>query len=89
MQQIIEWPRITETNVDNNDDEETVPWSPHPNMINEGTTSGNDTETTLPWIDVIPRLDSHKSNSLDERSQNESGRWRKPNSQTSISKQLM
>ena len=52
MQQIIEWPRITETNMDNNDDdnnddEETVPWSPRPDLINEGTTSGNDTENHL------------------------------------------
>ena len=76
MQQIIEWPRIMETSLANNDDEETIPWSPHIDTINvhePGTTSGNDTEITLPWIETIPRVESHKFNSFDERSQNESG----------------
>ena len=76
MQQAIDWPRIFETSLATNDDEETLPWSPQIDTINvhePGTASGNDSEITLPWIETIPRVESHKFNSLDERSQNESG----------------
>ena len=79
-QEIIEWPRITESNMYNNDDEETIPWSPRPDLITEGTSSRNDTTSTVPWIDVIPRNNSHTANSLDERSVNESESEREENS---------
>ena len=57
----------------NNDDEETLLWSPRPDLATEEASSGNDTTSTVPWIDVIsPRLNSHIRNSVEERSQNDS-----------------
>ena len=49
-QEIIAWPRITDSNECNNDDEDTLPWSPLPDLTNEETSSGNDTTSTVPCV---------------------------------------
>ena len=82
MQEAINLPRIFEISLATNDDsDDTLPWSPQIETINVhelGAASGNDSEITLPWIpraktiEKIPRVESNKFNSLDERSQDES-----------------
>ena len=82
MQEAINLPRIVEISLATNDDsDDTLPWSPQIETINVhelGAASGNDSEITLPWIprakttEKIPRVESNKFNSLDERSQDES-----------------
>ena len=99
MQKAIDLPRIFEISLATNDDsEDTLPWSPQIGTINvheQGTASGNDSEITLPWIpkvktiETIPRVESHKFNSLDERSQNESGSEEVPTVRLPLKKAYM
>ena len=68
-QEIVAWPKTIDSDECNNDDEDTLPWSPLPDLMYEEISSGNDIITsTVPWIDVIPRNNPNMANSVDERS---------------------
>ena len=61
--------RTIDSDESNNDDEDTLPWSPLPDLMYKEISSGNDVITsTVPWIDVIPRNNPNMTNSMDERS---------------------